>query len=57
MALASISRLADQLENLKPHSIKNDVDVTKQLTVKKGVIDLSCERFPTRIRKSTNQVC
>ncbi|KAI9574014.1 P-loop containing nucleoside triphosphate hydrolase protein [Boletus coccyginus] len=53
-ALAGISRHADRLEALKPTAVKNDI--RGEYTVERDAINLVCGRFPTRIRKSNNQV-
>ncbi|KAF9223781.1 hypothetical protein BS17DRAFT_704462 [Gyrodon lividus] len=52
--LAKIFRDGDRLEAMKPTHVKNDVN--GDFTVKKGVVNLTCARFPTRIRTSSNQV-
>ena len=43
-------RDADRLSALKPHYTKNDI--SPDINVKKGAVDLSCTRFKTRIRES-----
>jgi len=43
-------RDADRLDSMKPYSTKNDVSA--DITIKDGAVDLSCTRFKTRIRKS-----
>ena len=47
-------RDADLLDSLKPHYMVNDVSA--DIVVKKGAVDLSCTRFKTRIRQSGSQV-
>ncbi|KAF8554478.1 P-loop containing nucleoside triphosphate hydrolase protein [Imleria badia] len=53
-AVASICRHAERLDALKPSTAKNDV--ADRFTMKKGVINLVCGRFSTRIKHSTSQV-
>ena len=48
-------RDADRLSSLKPHYTVNDVSA--DINVTKGVVDLQCTRFKTRIRQSGTQVC
>jgi len=43
-------RDADRLSSLKPHYTVNDVSA--DINIKKGAVDLSCTRFKTRIRES-----
>jgi len=43
-------RDADRLSSLKPHYTVNDVSA--DINVKKGAVDLSCTRYKTRIRAS-----
>jgi len=43
-------RDADRLDSLKPHYTVNDV--SPDINVRKGAVDLSCTRFKTRIRES-----
>ncbi|KAI6108081.1 P-loop containing nucleoside triphosphate hydrolase protein [Pisolithus sp. B1] len=52
--LAKISRDAELLDSLKPHTVKNDVmpDITKQM----DNLTLTCNRYSTRIRNSTHQI-
>ncbi|KAI9574018.1 hypothetical protein HD554DRAFT_2166881 [Boletus coccyginus] len=52
-ASTSISRHTDRLEALKPTIVKNDVE--EQFIVKKDAVNLDCDRFPPRIKKSNNQ--
>jgi len=47
-------RDADRLDALKPHYTVNDVST--EIEVKKGAVNLSCTRFKTRIRESSSQV-
>ena len=47
-------RDADRLDSLKPHFTENDVST--EIKIKKGAVDLQCTRFKTRIRQSGNQV-
>ena len=47
-------RDADRLDSLKPHYTVNDV--SDDIKIKKGTVDLSCTRFKTRIRRSKTQV-
>ena len=42
------------MDSLKPHFTENDVST--DIEVNKGIVDLSCTRFKTRIRKSDSQV-
>ncbi|KAI6102415.1 hypothetical protein EDD16DRAFT_905862 [Pisolithus croceorrhizus] len=53
-ALAKICRDGERSESLKPHTVKNDV--MKGIKAKKDKVTLICNRFPTRVRKSTQQV-
>ncbi|KIJ13466.1 hypothetical protein PAXINDRAFT_81067, partial [Paxillus involutus ATCC 200175] len=52
--LAKLFRDGERLEAMKPTHVKNEVQ--SQFTAKKGAVDLTCSRFPTRIRLSSNQV-
>ena len=54
-ALAKIARDGELLESIKPTFTKNDVRC--DFTVKQDTVNLTCERFRTRIRRSGNQVC
>ncbi|KIM67499.1 hypothetical protein SCLCIDRAFT_1106295 [Scleroderma citrinum Foug A] len=54
-SLAKIARDGDLLESSKPTFAKNDVG--PDFSVKKDKVNLTCERFRTRIRISDNQVC
>ena len=47
-------RDADLLDSKKPHFTVNDI--SSDINIKKGAVNLSCTRFKTRIRKSANQV-
>ena len=47
-------RDADRLDSLKPHYTANDVSA--DIKIRKGAVDLSCTRFKTRMRKSKTQV-
>ena len=47
-------RDADRLDSLKPHYTVNDV--SPDIDIKKGAVNLSCTRFKTRIRHSGSQV-
>lgn len=47
-------RDADQLSSLKPHYTENDI--SNEIEVKKGAVNLQCTRFKTRIRMSDTQV-
>ena len=47
-------RDADRLDSLKPHYTVNDVST--DIEIKKGTVNLSCTRFKTRIRQSSSQV-
>ena len=47
-------RQADRMDSLKPHFTENDVST--DIEVNKGIVDLSCTRFKTRIRQSDSQV-
>ena len=47
-------RDADRLDALKPHYTVNDVST--DINIRKGAVDLQCTRFKTRIRKSQSQV-
>jgi len=47
-------RDADRLDSLKPHFTINDIST--DIKINKGAVDLSCTRFKTRIRKSGGQV-
>lgn len=47
-------RDADRLDSLKPLYTVNDVST--DIKIKKGSVDLSCTRFKTRIRQSDSQV-
>ena len=47
-------RDADRLDSLKPHFTVNDVSA--DIAIRKGAVDLSCTRFKTRIRESGRQV-
>ena len=47
-------RDADRLDSKKPHYTVNDV--SNDIRIRKGTVDLSCTRFKTRIRKSGSQV-
>ena len=47
-------RDADRMDSLKPHYTVNDVST--DIKIQKGVVDLSCTRFKTRIRQSDTQV-
>ncbi|KAI6108110.1 P-loop containing nucleoside triphosphate hydrolase protein [Pisolithus sp. B1] len=51
--LAKICRDGERSESLKPHTVKNDV--MKGIKAKKDKVTLICNRFPTRVRKSTQQ--
>ncbi|KIO15273.1 hypothetical protein M404DRAFT_98989, partial [Pisolithus tinctorius Marx 270] len=52
-ALAKISRDGELLDFLKPLSVKNDV--VPEISVKMDKLTLTCGRYPTRIRSSTQQ--
>ncbi|KAI6042874.1 P-loop containing nucleoside triphosphate hydrolase protein [Pisolithus marmoratus] len=52
-ALAKISRDGELLDSLKPLSVKNDV--MPDITGETGNLTLTCSRYPTRIRTSTQQ--
>ena len=47
-------RDADRLDSLKPHYTVNDV--SSDINIGRGAVDLSCTRFKTRIRRSPTQV-
>ena len=47
-------RDAGRLDSLKPNYTKNDVST--DIKVQKGSVDLSCTRYKTRIRQSEGQV-
>ena len=47
-------RDADRLDSLKPHFTVNDIST--QVELKGGGVNLQCTRFKTRMRKSGNQV-
>lgn len=47
-------RDADRLDSLKPHFTVNDVST--DINIQKGAVDLQCTRFKTRIRQSETQV-
>ena len=55
ISLAKIARDGDLLESIKPTVIKNDIQ--SDFAVKQDKVDLTCDRFRTRIRVSRNQVC
>lgn len=48
------AREADRLDSLKPRSTVNDV--SDEIGIVNGVVDLRCTRFRTRIRESGSQV-
>ncbi|KAI6042869.1 hypothetical protein EDC04DRAFT_2563508 [Pisolithus marmoratus] len=52
-ALAKICRDGERLDSLKPQTVKNDV--AEGITAKKNKVTLNCSRFPTRIRRSSEQ--
>ena len=45
-------RDADRLDSKKPHYVVNDVST--DINIRKGAVDLSCTRFKTRIRESSH---
>jgi len=47
-------RDADRLDSLKPLYTVNDV--SPDINITKGAVDLQCTRFKTRIRQSQTQV-
>ena len=47
-------RDADRSDSLKPHYTENDVSA--EINITKGAVDLQCTRFKTRIRQSGSQV-
>ena len=47
-------RDADRLDSLKPYYTLNDVSA--DIKIGKGAVNLSCTRFKTRIRRSKTQV-
>ncbi|KAI6123258.1 hypothetical protein EV401DRAFT_1287981 [Pisolithus croceorrhizus] len=51
--LAKISRDGELLDSLKPLTVKNDV--MPEITVQMDNLTLTCNRYPTRIRTSTQQ--
>ncbi|KIK80188.1 hypothetical protein PAXRUDRAFT_15928 [Paxillus rubicundulus Ve08.2h10] len=53
-ALAKLFREGERLDAMKPTHVKNEVQ--SKFTVKKGAVNLTCSRFPTRIRPTSNQV-
>jgi regulator of nonsense transcripts 1 len=52
--IVSISRNSERSDASKPITVKNDV--RKEFSMKKDTLNLVCGRFPTRIKKSKNQV-
>ncbi|KAI5983332.1 P-loop containing nucleoside triphosphate hydrolase protein [Pisolithus albus] len=52
-ALAKICRDGERSESLKPHTMKNDV--MKDIKAKKGKVTLTCNRYSTRVKRSTQQ--
>ncbi|KAF8843772.1 P-loop containing nucleoside triphosphate hydrolase protein [Paxillus ammoniavirescens] len=52
--LAKLFRDGERLDAMKPTHVRNEVQ--SEFTVKKGAVNLTCSRFPTRIRPSSNQV-
>ncbi|KAI6024771.1 P-loop containing nucleoside triphosphate hydrolase protein [Pisolithus microcarpus] len=52
-ALAKICRDGERSESIKPHTMKNDV--MKDIKAKKGEVTLTCNRYSTRVKKSTQQ--
>ena len=47
-------RDADRLDSLKPHYTVNDIST--QIEIENGTVNLQCTRFKTRIRASESQV-
>jgi hypothetical protein len=47
-------RDADRLDSLKPHYTVNDIST--QIEIENGAVNLQCTRFKTRIRASESQV-
>lgn len=45
-------RDADRLDSLKPHYTVNDIST--DVKIEKGAVDLQCTRFKTRIRPSSD---
>lgn len=52
--MCKCARDAQRLDSMKPHFTKNDV--SPEVSVTKGAVDLKCTRFKTRIRESGHQV-
>ena len=47
-------RDADRLDSMKPHYTVNDIST--QIELKEGKVNLQCTRFKTRMRTSASQV-
>ncbi|KIK94384.1 hypothetical protein PAXRUDRAFT_454556, partial [Paxillus rubicundulus Ve08.2h10] len=54
IVLAKIFRDGERLDAMKPTHVKNEVQ--SKFTVKKRAVNLTCSRFPTRIRPTSNQI-